>query len=152
MSDPEFDIVIAGGGPAGSSLAIRLARQGASVLLAEQKRFPRHKLCGEFISPECLDHFRELGVLDAMLSSGAASLATTVFYSRRGRSFEVPSNWLGGQGLAIGLSRAQMDRVLLDEAKRSGVTVIEEVSISGTINVDGKTRGVTLKQSDIDQI
>ncbi|MEQ1644883.1 MAG: FAD-dependent oxidoreductase, partial [Pyrinomonadaceae bacterium] len=40
----QFDVVIAGAGPAGSSLAIRLANQGLGVALVEQKRFPRHKL------------------------------------------------------------------------------------------------------------
>ena len=47
-----FDVLIAGGGPAGTSAAIRLARNGIRVLLAEQKQFPRAKLCGEFISPD----------------------------------------------------------------------------------------------------
>jgi flavin-dependent dehydrogenase len=52
-----FDVAIAGAGPAGAGAAIRLALQGASVLLVEEKKFPRAKLCGEFISPECLTHF-----------------------------------------------------------------------------------------------
>ena len=54
----DYDIIIAGGGPAGASAAIHLATRGARVLLAEQKKFPREKLCGEFISPECLPHFK----------------------------------------------------------------------------------------------
>ena len=57
-----FDVIIAGAGPAGSSAAIHLARQGVRVLLIEQKKFPRAKLCGEFISPECQKHFENLGV------------------------------------------------------------------------------------------
>ncbi|MBV9210497.1 MAG: FAD-dependent monooxygenase, partial [Acidobacteria bacterium] len=61
-----YDAVIVGGGPAGASAAIRLASSGARVLLAEQKKFPRAKLCGEFISPECLEHFERLGVMERM--------------------------------------------------------------------------------------
>ena len=49
----QYDVIIAGAGPAGSSAAIRLAAGGLNVLLVEQKKFPRPKLCGEFISPEC---------------------------------------------------------------------------------------------------
>ncbi len=58
----DYDVIIAGGGPAGASAAIHLARGGVRVLLVEQKKFPRAKLCGEFISPECQAHFEKLGV------------------------------------------------------------------------------------------
>ena len=49
----KYDAIIVGGGPAGSSAAISLAEGGARVLLLEEKRMPRGKLCGEFITPEC---------------------------------------------------------------------------------------------------
>src|SRR5688572_28253419 len=68
-----YDVIIAGGGPAGASAAIHLARGGMRVLLIEQKKFPRAKLCGEFISPECQTHFEKLGVAAAMISSGGAA-------------------------------------------------------------------------------
>ena len=90
-------IAIAGAGPAGSSLAIRLAEAGFDVTLIEREKFPRHKLCGEFISPECFDHFRELGVLDRMLSAGGDHISETRFYSPSGRNVAVPSEWFGGR-------------------------------------------------------
>src|SRR5919199_1360999 len=109
-----YDVLIAGGGPAGASCAIHLATQGARVLLVEQKRFPRAKLCGEFISPECLGHFERLGVSEEMQGAGGSELSETVFYSRSGRSVNVPSEWFaGGRGGALGLSRAEMDARLL---------------------------------------
>ena len=64
MPKRDMPIVIAGAGPAGSSLAIRLRAQNMPVVIVERYRFPRQKLCGEFISPECLAHFDELGVRD----------------------------------------------------------------------------------------
>ena len=70
----DYDVIIAGGGPAGSSAAIHLATGGARVLLLEQKKFPRAKLCGEFISPECTPHFERLGVAEKMLAAGPALL------------------------------------------------------------------------------
>src|SRR5260370_21015989 len=81
-----YDVIIAGGGPAGSSAAIHLAMRGPRVLLAEQKRFPRAKLCGEFISPECLPHFERLGVADRMLAAGAGRIEGKGFFLHRRRS------------------------------------------------------------------
>jgi flavin-dependent dehydrogenase len=54
MEAADYDLIVAGAGPAGSSCAITAARLGARVLLLEKDRFPRHKVCGEFVSPESL--------------------------------------------------------------------------------------------------
>lgn len=124
-------IAIAGAGPAGSSLAIRLAEAGFGVTLIEREKFPRHKLCGEFISPECLGHFRELGVLDEMLSAGGDHITETRFYSLSGRNVSVPSEWFGGGGFALSLSRAEMDDRLMQRAREAGVEVLEETSAIG---------------------
>src|SRR5688500_703104 len=68
----DYDAIIVGGGPAGASAAIDLASAGARVLVAERESFPREKLCGEFISPECLAHFGRLGVLGRKEQGGGA--------------------------------------------------------------------------------
>lgn len=57
---PEFDVAVIGAGPAGSSAAVTAARAGANVALLETGEFPRHKVCGEFISAESLDILRDL--------------------------------------------------------------------------------------------
>ena len=144
-----YDVVIAGGGPAGSSAAIHLAARGARVLLAEQKKFPRAKLCGEFISPECLDHFERLGVADRMMAAGGARLTQTVFYSRGGRSVNVPSEWFSSQPGALGLSRAEMDHKLLERAREAGVEVLEDTQACGLILEERRLRGIQLKSSDV---
>src|SRR5437763_5233450 len=90
-----YDIAVVGAGPAGSSAAIRLALAGKRVLLVEKEKFPREKLCGEFISPECLEHFAELGVLDRMQFAGGVAIAETVFFGRGGRGVAVPSAMFG---------------------------------------------------------
>jgi flavin-dependent dehydrogenase len=140
-----YDVAIAGAGPAGTSAAIHLATQGARVLLVEQNRFPRPKLCGEFISPECVNHFERLGVADQMLSAGAVSLTQTIFYSRKGRSVNVPSEWFGAGGRALGLSRAEMDQKLLERAKDTGALVLEDTHASELILDRGCVRGLRLK-------
>ncbi|HUF04834.1 MAG TPA: FAD-dependent monooxygenase [Aridibacter sp.] len=142
-------VVIAGAGPAGSSLAIRLARAGRDVCLIERARFPRHKLCGEFISPECLGHFRDLGVLYSLKLANGDHIRKTVFYSMAGSSAEVPSEWFSGYGgEAMGLSRAEMDHRLLEAAKTAGADVIEGASVSGAVVEDGRIAAVEVRFED----
>jgi flavin-dependent dehydrogenase len=144
-SSNTFDVAIAGAGPAGTSAAIQLAMNGAHVLLVEEKKFPRAKLCGEFISPECIAHFKRLGVRDQMFAAGGTSLSQTVFYSRRGHSVAVPSEWFKPGTNALGLSRSEMDHKLLDRAKSAGVVVIEDCHASGLIREDGIVSGIRVK-------
>jgi flavin-dependent dehydrogenase len=143
-----FDVVIVGGGPAGSSAAIWLAESGAKVLLVEQKRFPRPKLCGEFISPECLVHFRRLGAFDEMLTAGGVRLRETVFYARNGKGVAVPSEWFGQseESFALGLSRAEMDARLLARARETGVEVLEETQATNLLIEDEKVCGVQFRR------
>jgi flavin-dependent dehydrogenase len=142
-----FDVIIAGAGPAGASAAIHLARNDLRVLLVEQKKFPRAKLCGEFISPECQKHFENLGVADAIATSAPSALTETVFYSTRGHHVSVPSSWFGGHA-ALGLSRAVMDDVLLRRAQACGVNVIEGATINEPILNGKNVRGVRLKENE----
>ncbi len=144
--NPKSKIAIIGAGPAGASLAIRLARQGFQISLVEREKFPRHKLCGEFISPECLAHFKDLDVLNEMLAVGGDRISETVFYSQSGKSVSVPSKWFGGdrQG-ALSLSRAEMDFRLMERARSLGVNVLEETQVVELLIEDEKIRGVKVR-------
>lgn len=146
-SGDKFDVVIVGGGPAGASASVHLARAGARVLLAERERFPREKLCGEFISPECFAYFARLGVAGEMEGAGGVSLRETKFFAQSGRAVSVPSEWfaLGAESAALGLSRAEMDARLLARARSVGVTVLEEAQVSGVVyGRGGRVCGVRL--------
>jgi flavin-dependent dehydrogenase len=143
----EFDAIIVGGGPAGASAAIHTAASGARVLLAERERFPREKLCGEFISPECLEHFKRLGAMEEMSRGGGAQVSETIFYAPSGRGVCVPSAWFGGQGgEALGLSRAEMDARLLARARDVGVRVIEEAALASLVVEGSRVSGIRLHE------
>ena len=139
----QYDVIIAGAGPAGASAAIHLARNDLKVLLLDQKTFPRPKVCGEFISPECRAHFERLGVNCRMTSSGAAEISETVFYSLYGNRIAVPSSWFG-TGNAMGLSRAEMDHNLLIRAKEVGVDVMEDAVVRKVIKESRAVIGLEL--------
>ena len=153
IRNPKLKILIAGAGPAGASLAIRLAKQNFEVRLIERDRFPRQKLCGEFISPECLRHFGELGVLDSMLAAGGERIVETVFYAASGVNVRVPSEWFGGApGGALSLSRAEMDSRLTEKAGEVGVEFFEETQIVGVTTENETVRGVKAKNKNGDSI
>jgi flavin-dependent dehydrogenase len=147
----DYDVIVVGGGPAGASAAVHLATRGVRVLLVEREKFPRAKLCGEFISPECLSHFARLGVLEEMNGAGGARVGETLFFAQSGRRVGVPSAWFGretggaGAGAAagaLGLSRAEMDERLLRRARAVGVEVLEEAQVTGLLFADEWRRAV----------
>ncbi len=149
--DRRSKIVIVGAGPAGSSLAIRLANRGFRVTLIEKERFPRHKLCGEFVSPECLEHFSELGVLDAMLAVGGDRIRRTSFFSLSGKSVSVSSDWFGDAAGALSISRAVMDDLLLKRAREAGVEVLEGTQVTGIEFEAGRIRCLRARSDDADR-
>ncbi len=148
ITKEKYDVAIVGAGPAGSSTAIRLAQSGLTVLLVEQKKFPRAKLCGEFISPECLTHFAELNVLEDMSCAGGVTLDRTVFYARNSRSVTVPSEWFKTDSHALGLSRAELDSQLLTRARSAGADVLEETNAAGLLFDSKRVCGVRLRDKD----
>ena len=110
------DVIVIGGGLAGTSTAIHLARAGRKVLLFEKQRYPAHKLCGEFLSVEVAGLFDRLGVLEAVRAAGACTIETARVTTTGGASFEAPL-----PGRALGLSRYRLDHLLLGHARTAGV-------------------------------
>jgi flavin-dependent dehydrogenase len=142
-------IVVVGAGPAGASLSIRLAKKGFEVCLVEREKFPRQKLCGEFISPECLRHFEDLEVLDEMLSVGGERITETIFYAPNGKSVAVPSKWFDADSQsALSISRAEMDFRLLEKAKSCGVEVLEETFVVGLLFEKDEVRGIKVRTKE----
>ena len=148
IANRKSQIVIVGAGPGGVSLAIRLAQNNFDVCLIERDKFPRHKLCGEFVSPECLEHFKELDVLDEMFAIGGDRITETIFYAPNGRNVSVPSEWFGNVQGALSISRAEMDLRLLERAKDLGVKVLEETQVVGVLFENGEVGGVKIKSKD----
>ncbi len=121
------EVAIIGGGLAGSALAVHLAKAGRRVAVFERDRFPRDKLCGEFLSPESGALLGELGCLPEVLERGAVPIRRARFSSARGRVLEFP---LTGEGL--GISRVALDEILFRQATVSGARTFEASLVKST--------------------
>ena len=124
MIDAHFDIVIIGGGPAGSSAGVSLARNGIKVAIIEKKVFPREVLCGEFLSGEVVSAIKEFGLYDDFLSLHPNRVTQFIFIPENG--FEAAHS-LGFQAFA--LKRSHLDLLLLNAAKDSGAVVFQPAEV-----------------------
>ena len=119
-----FDVGIVGAGPAGSSVAIALARKGYSVALLDKEQFPREKLCGDFLNPINWPPLRELEVDREILARSHQKVTTVRFTSFSGEEAEVPlPDSENGTLFGLGVRRFDLDYVLVEKARSLGVTV-----------------------------
>lgn len=86
----EADVAVIGGSLAGSAAAAALARGGARVVVLERARFPRPKLCGEFLSHEALPLLDGLGVRAGLVAAGAEAIGRFALWRPDGRRVEAP--------------------------------------------------------------
>src|SRR5215471_19153939 len=131
-----YDLIVIGGGPAGAAAAISAARKGTRVLLLERGHYPRHKVCGEFVSSESLDLLANL--LNAN-SSPAVQKAIRIGHARLFSDDRILHATIVPPAASI--ARIELDWALWNSAERNGVEArqgftVQNVRGPGPFQVD----------------
>ena len=135
-----FDLAIIGGGPAGCAAAIVAARRGARVLLLERSRFPRHKVCGEFVSAE------SLGLLADLLASDFQHLISDAPRISETRIFVDGTTLRAGiNPPAASIARFDLDSALWNSCIEGGIECRAETTVR-SVEGDGPFRILTDNQ------
>src|SRR5438105_3451731 len=108
-------ITIVGGGLAGLTLGIGLRQRGVPVAVWEAGHYPRHRVCGEFISGRGQDTIERLGLRDSFIHAGAVMARSAAFFAKRANSPVRPLT-----PPALCLSRFTMDALLADQFQNCG--------------------------------
>ena len=150
MSTNKYDVIVMGGGPAGSSVAGILAREGRQVILFEKEIFPRHHI-GESLMTDTYWTFRRLGLLEKMKESpfvrkysvqfaNAAGKESRPFYFFEAVHHESAVTWQ--------ITRAKFDELLINHAAEQGATVHQGVLVKQVLFEGDRAVGVEVQMPD----
>jgi flavin-dependent dehydrogenase len=148
VTEEQREVIVIGGGPAGSTAAALLARSGHDVLVLEKAKFPREHV-GESLLPFCYSLFEDLGVVDELkrrfvrkpgvrFLNADGSISTTWCFNH---VLKDPSY------LSFQVVRSEFDQLLLNNAIRLGAQVREQTKVTD-LDISDPSGGVTVKSVD----
>ena len=127
----ETDVAVIGGGPGGSCAAAWLARRGLRTTLVDRDRFPRDKVCGEFLSWDAFPFLEDLGVSREVDQLAAPAIDRCRIHAGRAvTGFSLPR-------ASRGISRLRLDALLMGRARALGAEVLEGWSADETAGHEG---------------
>ena len=127
-------MIVVGGGPAGAATAWALAKEGVDVLVLDRARFPRDKICAEYLSPQASRILSDIGVLDEIELSGPAHLAGMRVRAPNGLfaegEFAANHGFRGFRDKGLAIRRTVLDEIVLRGARSAGARVEEGVRVT----------------------
>jgi flavin-dependent dehydrogenase len=120
----DFDIIVVGGGPGGATAAALCTQRGLRVALFEHTRFPRQKVCGDVINPNCWPVLEKLGAAERIRALPHHEIDAALFAAPAGGRVNIPLP----RG-AIAIRRSLFDHALLEHARSCGVEVFEDQAV-----------------------
>jgi menaquinone-9 beta-reductase len=142
VAGQDADVIVVGGGPAGSVTAALLAERGRRVLLLDKARFPRHKACSEYVNAAGRRLLIELGLESDLEALGAHRMEAMLIHAPGGRRYLADFAAAEPGGSALGLSRLRFDSLLLDRARAAGVEVWERAHVRNVMVAGRRVLGV----------
>jgi flavin-dependent dehydrogenase len=146
--DPQ--VVVIGGGPAGTTTATLLAQRGCRVRLFERERFPRFHI-GESLIPETFWVLRRLNMLDKMCNSASVKKYSVQFVNQHGKLSE-PFYFVDHKphesSQTWQVYRQEFDQMMLDNAREHGVDVREGVRVLEVLFEGERAVGVRIAEED----
>src|SRR5437867_13156131 len=145
-----YDVIVMGGGPAGSSVASILVREGRTVVLFEKETFPRHHI-GESLMTDTYWTFQRMGILEKLKESPFVRKYSVQFANSAGREsrpfyfFEANHH---ESAVTWQVTRAVFDQMLLDHAQEQGATVYQMTPVKRVLFDSQRVIGVEAQMQD----
>jgi geranylgeranyl reductase family protein len=149
-TDNNYDVIVIGGGPAGSTAASILAREGSKVVLFEKEKFPRHHI-GESLMTDTYWTFQRMGFLEKLRSSAFTQKYSVQFANQAGREshpfyfFEAVHN---ESAVTWQVTRAVFDKMLIEHAAEQGADIHQGVAVKQVLFEGDKATGVEVEMAD----
>ena len=153
--DKHYDIIIVGGGPAGTSAALYAHKMGLKTIILDKNTFPRDKICGDALSGKSVKYMRELGVLDQVANLNGSTIRRITFGSPSHKQFDIHLNNPQNKGdIKEGyvIPREIYDNFLFEKAKEV-TEIIENFNVNDLLYENNKIIGISGKhKKEVHQI